>query len=282
MNVLEFAHERGAHLAGKRHGGQCSFTLIYARKEEPPYEKAYHERACHFPLKNNSQGCSYVVDVTYNPTRTKDEARKAWINFIINAPAFKGCVSEQTIDEIMEQGYIIINTSVPGNVLAMFCMAHRMVSERPHMIDTFWELIQRGIDEGYAYYLSHILSVKGKSLRRIDPHGSHIPLNAEYMTFKDIKKFLEGAALEEDLEPLYSEKAHYHTVHSIYYSGNWESYKKVYDLFNKGDQEKKEDFNFLFHYEKKEVVKPNNTEYKLNDEVFIQSVKDSFNTIMEA
>ena len=157
----------------------------------------------------------YVIDAIYPKEGLEDSVRIAYIDFIMNCPAYKDVLVTTKAEEAYKDGYVLAKAERPANHLASCLFSLRMASERPKMIQTWYDLVELGVDKSVAYILCHSILIKDKQVFIINPETHHIGLNVRVMGRENVLNFITGTHAGIKKMP-YSEDHNYLYVEGLF------------------------------------------------------------------
>ena len=101
----------------------CSYTLYDTTGKKTIDDTV--DGACHASLRR-SHGGRYLVNANPNPNSYRD-----YVSYIVNDSPYKACFRPdvQTLDEMMQRGWIMDGSKVTARILVGACIALRMVNE---------------------------------------------------------------------------------------------------------------------------------------------------------
>ena len=150
----------------------CSYTLYNSTGSDIVDDVV--NGACHASLRN-SHGGRYLANANPNPNEYRD-----YVSYIVNDSPYKACFRPdvQTLDEMMQRGWIMDGSKVTARVLVGACIALRAVKEY-QSICVWFEKYTKPDDspafKNIAFLMAHMLhqstsiSLNSSSHQAINP-----------------------------------------------------------------------------------------------------------------
>lgn len=120
--------------------------------------------ACHSSLarhgrNRNSPRVNFLFDAITFCAGDDWDIDKAYryVDFLINRSYMRYSYFDKDPFVVLESGVFVMNTNIHCNYLAHSCVSNRSLSSNWHLLDTWIELVDLGVEENVAIYLSHNL-----------------------------------------------------------------------------------------------------------------------------
>lgn len=131
---------------------------------------------------------------------------------------------------IHQHGLIMDDMSIPGNVLGNFLISARFMSEYPERMKLWGPLVEAGVNEAYAFWLSHMHYVTFRQVAESYING-HCGIDVVNAPEENLIQFVTGKIIKPSAP--YKLNRRYRPCNVIFQGKNWNYYdaKEGYRLF---------------------------------------------------
>lgn len=242
--------------------------------------------ACHAGLRRGHLGepkfAAIYSTIVYS--KLSREHQLMFIDYMINRSVWANCFINESVQEVIDTCWIL-DPDQPSNYIAGACFATRWLSEWPHRCKAWVAMVEAGVDENEAMFLSHGLQSEGEGDDLfpiiIDQSSAwHTPLE------KNINKtyfnnFVNGKGIIDDS---YNKKKSYDDVQNTWgqtYYGDLD-YNFFGDIKPRGEEVKvkgKKNLNIFFKIKKKQV---DNAKHRYTSHIQIKNLVEDMKEIINA
>lgn len=148
---------------------------------------------CHAGLASLKDG---RVLYTFTPRPGNNKTRNnsvflEYIDWLISASPWKlaGVVPKMSVKFAAEHGFLIINTKLPANLLANFCVATRQPNEQWHLVERWKDFKDFGVHPNLSFVFAEAL---GMSDYWKTSTNNHEPLDIDIIPKASVENFVQG------------------------------------------------------------------------------------------
>lgn len=129
--------------------------------------------ACHAGLSYPPiEQPDYVVQYI-DTERSKEEARRAFAEWLVNFSPFRSVFVTKDIDAIMKDNFIVASTDHPSNLMAGGIMATRIFSEHQNVGRVWYGLVKAGLHPSLAFYVAYDFKTEADERTLYPTSSSH-------------------------------------------------------------------------------------------------------------